>query len=105
VFDKLAVNHDGSITPCNMLAGMELGRVGETPIRDIWRTHPHLLALRQRRQIAMSDLPECAGCEWTSYCNGSCPAVPYGLTGSLTRPNPSDCYRRFRQEAGPVPDL
>ena len=88
VFDKLAVNHDGTITPCNMLATMVMGRIGETPIREIWRGHPHLRALRERREIPMDDLAECQGCEWTAFCNGSCPAVQFGLTGSLRRPIP-----------------
>ena len=104
VFNKLAVNHDGTITPCNMLATMVMGRIGETPIRPMWQAHPHLRALRERRQIPMDDVVECAGCEWIRYCNGSCPAVPFDLTGSLRSPNPVDCYRRFRQEVGPVPE-
>ena len=105
VFDKIAVNHDGTITPCNMLATMVIGRIGETPIRDIWRSHPHLRALRERRQIPMDDVAECKGCEWTAFCNGSCPAVQFGLTGSLHRPDPADCYRRFVAEVGHVPAL
>jgi len=105
IFEKLAVNHDGTITPCNMLATMVIGRIGETPIRDIWRSHPHLRALRERRQIPMDDVAECKGCEWTAFCNGSCPAVQFGLTGSLHRPDPADCYRRFVAEVGHVPAL
>jgi SynChlorMet cassette radical SAM/SPASM protein ScmE len=105
VFDKIAVNHDGTITPCNMLATMVMGGIGETPIRDIWRNHPHLRALRERREIPMDDVAECQGCEWTAFCNGSCPAVQFGLTGSLRRPDPADCYRRFIAEVGHVPAL
>ena len=105
IFEKLAVNHDGTITPCNMLATMVIGRIGETPIRDIWRSHPHLRALRERREIPMDDVAECKGCEWTAFCNGSCPAVQFGLTGSLRRPDPTDCYRRFMAEVGHVPAL
>lgn len=105
VFEKIAVNHDGTITPCNMLATMVMGRIGETPIREIWRSHPHLRALRERRQIPMDDVAECKGCEWTAFCNGSCPAVQFGLTGSLHRPDPTDCYRRFMAEVGHVPAL
>ena len=105
VFDKIAVNHDGTITPCNMLATMVMGRINETPIREIWRSHAHLRALRERRAIPMDDVAECKGCEWTAFCNGSCPAVQFGLTGSLQRPDPADCYRRFLGEVGHVPAL
>ena len=42
VFNKLAVHHDGVITPCNMLAGLELGRINRDAIKTIWKTHPIL---------------------------------------------------------------
>ena len=102
---KLAVNHDGTITPCNMLATMVMGRIGETPIRDIWRSHPHLRALRERREIPMDDVAECKDCDWRAFCNGSCPAVPFAVTGSLRSPHLADCYRRFLAEVGHVPAL
>ena len=86
IFDKLAVNHDGTITPCNMLATMVMGRIGETPIREIWRSHPHLCALRERRQIPMENVAECKGCEWTPFCNGSCPAGSSGSPAPCTAP-------------------
>jgi SynChlorMet cassette radical SAM/SPASM protein ScmE len=105
VFDKIAVNHDGTITPCNMLATMVMGRIGETPIRDIWRGHPHLRSLRERREIPMDDVAECKDCDWRPFCNGSCPAVPFAVTGSLRSPHLADCYRRFLAEGGHVPAL
>ena len=45
VFNKLAVHHDGMISPCNMLAELELGRVNRDSIKTIWKTHPTLKAL------------------------------------------------------------
>jgi len=95
IFEKLAVNHDGTITPCVMLEDLVLGRIGETPIAKVWQEHPVLKELRDRRSIPMTQVEGCEGCEWTAYCNGSCPGLPYALTRRLDRASPADCYRRF----------
>ena len=98
-FSKLAILHDGTIVPCNMLT-VPLGNITTDSIRDIWHTHPVLVAMRERRFIPMQEVPGCADCEWAPYCNGSCPALPYTLTGDFNRANSHDCYRRFLQEGG-----
>ncbi len=98
-FSKLAILHDGTIVPCNMLT-VPLGNITTDSIRDIWHTHPVLIAMRERRFIPMQEVPGCADCEWAPYCNGSCPALPYTLTGDFNRANSHDCYRRFLQEGG-----
>lgn len=100
VFNKLAVHHDGVITPCNLLAGLELGRVNRDPIPTIWKTHPILKALKERRSIPMLEVPGCADCEWAPYCNGSCPGLAHSMTGDFNRANPHDCYRSFLQATG-----
>ncbi len=100
VFNKLAVHHDGIITPCNMLAGLELGRVNRDSIKTIWKTHPILKALIERRKIPMQNVPGCEGCEWAPFCNGSCPGLAYTMTGDFNMANPHDCYRNFLQATG-----
>mgnify|MGYP001766741616 CR=1 FL=1 len=100
VFNKLSVHHDGTVTPCNLLAELELGRINRDSLKDIWKTHPTLAALKARRAILMESVPGCADCEWTAFCNGSCPGLAYELTGDFNRANPHDCYRRFIQETG-----
>jgi radical SAM protein with 4Fe4S-binding SPASM domain len=57
-----------------------------------------LQALRDRRLIPMQQVAGCEGCEWASFCNGSCPGLAYQLTGDFNRANPEDCYRRFLLE-------
>jgi SynChlorMet cassette radical SAM/SPASM protein ScmE len=94
-FNKLAVHHDGVITPCNLLPELELGRINIDSLKEIWRSHPTLKALKERRQIPMSEVPGCEECEWAPYCNGSCPGLAYEMTGDFNRANPHDCYRRF----------
>lgn len=95
VFNKLSVNHDGIITPCNILPGTELGRINRDPIPRVWKEHPALESLRNRRKISMRDVPGCEDCEWAEFCNGSCPGLACEMTGDFNRGNPHDCYRRF----------
>jgi SynChlorMet cassette radical SAM/SPASM protein ScmE len=98
MFSKLAVHHDGVITPCNMLSKLELGRINIDSLKAIWQSHPVVEALRERRKIPMSQVPGCKDCLWTPYCNGSCPGLAYEMTGDFNRANPHDCYRRFLEE-------
>jgi len=97
-FSKLDVLHDGTIVPCHLLYDLHLGHIATSSFEEIWRTHPTLTALRSRRSIPMPEVPGCADCEWTAYCNGSCPGLAYDLTGDFNRANPEDCYRRFLAE-------
>jgi SynChlorMet cassette radical SAM/SPASM protein ScmE len=100
VFSKVDILHDGTIVPCHMLSGLALGNLATDSLQEVWRTHPTLSALRQRRSIAMQQVPGCEDCDWAPYCNGSCPGVAYSLTGDFNRGNPQDCYRSFLVETG-----
>jgi len=100
VFSKLDILHDGTIVPCHMLYGVPLGHIARDSVEEIWRTHPTLKALRERRNIPMHEVPGCEDCEWAPYCSGGCPGLAHQMTGSLNRANPDDCYRRFLIEAG-----
>ena len=100
VFNKLDVLHDGGIVPCHMLPRLVLGRVGRDSVKEIWKNHPTLVALRERWKIPMTRVPGCEDCQWAPYCNGGCPGLAHELTGDFNRANPWDCYRRFVEEAG-----
>jgi len=99
-YNKLAVHHDGIVSPCNMLAGLELGRINRDPIPTIWKTHPVLQAMKDRREIPMNQVPGCEDCEWAPYCNGSCPGLAHTMTGDFNMANPHDCYRDFLKDTG-----
>jgi len=60
-FSKLAILHDGTIVPCNMLTE-RLGNITTDSVHEIWHTHPVLTAMRQRRFIPMQDVLGCADC-------------------------------------------
>jgi SynChlorMet cassette radical SAM/SPASM protein ScmE len=98
VFSKISVLHDGAIVPCHVLGGLILGNIGTDSLKEIWNDHTLLKALRERRSIQMAQVPGCETCEWTDYCNGSCPGIAYELTGDFNRANPEDCYRKFLLE-------
>jgi SynChlorMet cassette radical SAM/SPASM protein ScmE len=100
VFNKLAVHHDGVITPCNMLAELELGRINRDSIKTIWKTNLTLKALKDRRNIPMEKVPGCETCAWIPYCNGSCPGLAQTMTGDFNLANPHDCYKRFLTATG-----
>ncbi|MBD3239372.1 MAG: radical SAM protein, partial [Chitinivibrionales bacterium] len=102
---KLAVHHDGVITPCNMLSRYEIGTIQTTPICAIWGKHPLLRELAARRSVRVDQTPGCGDCEWAPYCNGSCPALPVDRHGDLHRTSSQDCYRRFINEVGRVTEL
>jgi SynChlorMet cassette radical SAM/SPASM protein ScmE len=95
VFSRLGVLHNGDIVPCPVLHRQVLGNLCRDSIADIWQHHPVLTALRERRSIPMHEVPGCEDCEWTAYCNGSCPGVAQETTGNFNLANPDDCFRRF----------
>lgn len=95
VFNKMAVHHDGTMAACNMLAGVELGHINKDSLSEVWLNHPQLKSLRSRQSLRMRDLPECCGCEWADFCNGSCPSMAFERTGGFNVANLEDCYRRF----------
>jgi len=96
-FQKLAVLHDGTIVPCNLLPDFKMGEIGKTPLLQAWLHGPAINALRRRRAIALSSLPECQGCNYTGFCAGGCPAVIYAKSGRLDTIDPGVCYRQFKE--------
>lgn len=103
VFSRFAVRADGMMVPCTQLDHIELGRINEISMLDIWRDHPELKRLRHRRNVPLSDFEFCRGCRFIPYCRGGCPALAYTLTGSDGVPSPEFCYRRFIENGGCLP--
>ena len=100
VFSKLAVHHDGVITPCNLLPKLELGRINTNSLKEIWKSHPTLKNLQERRRIPMSEVPGCRDCEWAPYCNGGCPGLADEIDENFNHASPQGCYRRFLDNLG-----
>jgi SynChlorMet cassette radical SAM/SPASM protein ScmE len=98
VFQKLAVLHDGTIVPCNLLPDFKMGEIGKTPLLQAWLHGRAINALRRRKAIPLSSLAECQGCSYTGFCAGGCPAVTYAKKGRLDTIDPGVCYRQFKED-------
>ena len=102
--NKLAVRADGIIIPCNQISHIELGRINEDDLQDIWQNHPELKRLRERGNIPLSDFEFCQGCDYINYCAGGCPALGYTLMNDAYHPSPDSCLKRFLEQGGRLPD-
>ena len=100
VFTKMAVLHDGTLVPCNLLPTLTMGVVGVTPLQEAWLHHPSINVVRQRRQIPLRTLPGCRDCEYTGFCAGGCPASVMAKFRKLNVTDPKICYRHYRQHGG-----
>ncbi len=99
VFSKMAVLHDGTFVPCNMLPDLIMGKIGETSLEEAWQTHPNIKAVRERRKIKINELEECRDCPYIGFCTGGCPGSVMAKTGRLNGIDPLVCYKRYLEEA------
>jgi radical SAM protein with 4Fe4S-binding SPASM domain len=74
-------------------------------LAEIWRQHPVLNEIRQRRTIPLTDFEFCDGCEYIPYCTGNCPALAYTLIGEVNHPSPDACLRQFLRDGGTLEAL
>lgn len=95
VFSKMAILHDGTMVPCNLLPTMTMGVVGVNPIQDAWLHHPSINVVRYRRQIPLDALESCRDCAYTGFCAGGCPASVMSKFGRLNVIDPVICYRAY----------
>ena len=95
---------DGVIVPCILMSHIELGRINQDRLEQIWHDHPELNRLRERYKIPLSDVEFCRGCDYINYCSGGCPALAYTITGDVYHPSPDACLRLFLEEGGKLPD-
>jgi len=101
---KIAVRADGVMVPCDQMGHMELGLINRDDLREVWRNHPELKRLRDRRDIPLSDFEFCQGCDYIRYCTGNCPALAYTLHREENHPSPDGCLSRFLEAGGRFPD-
>lgn len=98
VFNKLAVHHDGTIVPCHLLSTVSLGIIGKDSLRDLWLNHPRMTALRQRREIPLSNLETCKDCKYQGFCTGGCPGGALYAGDDFNLRNPMNCIRVLKGE-------
>ena len=102
---QLAVNHDGTITPCTLLSQQIMGHIKNLELSKLWQNSNKRKELLARAQVQQADLDYCKGCSWTSYCTGGCPATIFAKCGRLDLPNELQCYKRFIEAVGVLPDF
>lgn len=98
VFTQLAVMHDGTIVPCNILSTLPLGTIGVNSLQEVWLNHSTMIAMRQRQEIPLSSLETCQDCAYQGFCTGGCPGGAEYANGNFNTRNPMDCYRVLRDE-------
>lgn len=103
VMNKMALRADGVMVPCTQMSHIELGRINQDDLREVWQTHPELTRLRERVDIPLSEFEFCQGCEYIPYCSGNCPALAYVLIGKENHPSPDACLKRFLEDGGRLP--
>ena len=97
-FQKMAILHDGTMVPCNMLPKLTMGVFGYQSLSDAWRDSPAINVVRYRRQIQLSSIPECRDCPYTGFCAGGCPGSVMARYGRLNARDPLVCFRIFKGE-------
>lgn len=103
VFTRMAVRADGAMIPCMLLPHLVMGRINHDSLEAAWRTAPALTAMRDRTAMRLDEHPFCAGCAYTDYCTGNCPAIAHTMTGSVNAPSPNACLRDFLAQGGVLP--
>ncbi len=98
VLAKMAILHDGSIVPCNLLPTLTMGVFGLHSLSEVWRSSPAMNAVRYRRDIPLASLPSCRGCAYAGLCTGGCPGTAMARYGKLNVRDPNVCYRIFKGE-------
>jgi len=105
VFSKMAVRADGEMVPCSQMSHIELGRINRDDLGEVWRNHPELIRLRDRRDISLGEFDSCKECEYLPYCRGNCPAMAYTIVGDENHPSPDACLKLFLEAGGRLPEL
>jgi SynChlorMet cassette radical SAM/SPASM protein ScmE len=104
-FLKIAVRADGIVIPCTLLAHIELGRINQDSLIEIWQNHPVLNRYRKRNEIPLVSFAYCDGCQWLPYCTGGCPSTGKTLGGDEYQPSPQGCIRSFLDDGGRIPGI
>ena len=100
VFSKMAILHDGSVTPCSMLHALSMGNALEEDLIELWRESSVIGTVRERYNVPLSSVPGCGECPWVEYCNGGCPGIVQETEGRLMTVNRRGCYRDFLEANG-----
>jgi SynChlorMet cassette radical SAM/SPASM protein ScmE len=100
---KLAVRADGTFLICAQIPGIELGRMNDDRLSEVWTNNRILNEFRRRVRIQLSSIPFCKDCSYIDYCRGGCPATAYSACEDTFQPSPFECLRDFIKQGGELP--
>jgi SynChlorMet cassette radical SAM/SPASM protein ScmE len=95
VFNKMAILHDGSIVPCNMLPTFVMGKIGQTLLPEAWLRGSEINMLRERYETPITTISGCEDCRYAGFCTGGCPAVVFAQHGTLQAVDLDNCYKKY----------
>ncbi|NQU17879.1 MAG: SynChlorMet cassette radical SAM/SPASM protein ScmE [Candidatus Saganbacteria bacterium] len=101
---KIAVKADGTLVPCIQMGHIELGKINQDSLYDIWHNSTKLNSFRNRDKIPLSNINFCQDCDFINYCQGGCPATAQTYCQSDFVPDPDICLKRFLKAGGKFPD-
>ncbi|GAB6146209.1 SynChlorMet cassette radical SAM/SPASM protein ScmE [Desulfocicer niacini] len=104
VFNKIDVRSDGVIVPCLLLDNIELGKINDRDLKNIWKHHASLKRLRSRKKIPLTEFEYCRDCNYIYNCKGSCPALALSYCGDPYVPDQESCLRYFLENGGRLPN-
>jgi SynChlorMet cassette radical SAM/SPASM protein ScmE len=102
MWSKMAVRPDGVMVPCGMLSHIELGRINQVHLSEVWQSHPDFTRLRNRYTIPLTTFDSCRACEYIMTCTGNCPASSYTRIHDVYAPSPDGCLKQFLHEGGHI---
>jgi len=82
--DYLVIDHQGYLTPCQMLLGRHrVGHIRDAdPLAQVRRPQPWFV------NLSVEEKEPCRSCPWRYWCTGGCPLVTYRHTGRFDARSP-----------------
>ena len=93
----IAINSDGSLVPCNQLAGYaekhgwDLGNVKRDALQPILQESAYLKAVTCPISKVFEKNEACAACSYQKLCEGGCRAIAAALTDDYLGRDPAKC--------------
>lgn len=96
----LAIKPNGDVVGCTAFTNLIIGSLKQKSIKEIWRSQQ----MQQLKQIRISDIKECANCEYVYLCGTGCRRMALSGKGSLNAKDESICeiYKFFHNRIMPV---
>jgi radical SAM protein with 4Fe4S-binding SPASM domain len=96
---RWAVNAQGDVFPCELLATNESMRCGNLLVDSF---EDCVNACDSALDIEIGEIGQCASCKYAGICGGGCRARAFAGSGSLAAPDPFCPFQKSKEEYSPV---